>query len=67
MSGWHEVELLCPICEEWKRTGATTTRENFESTAPAVLGGQVVLSCGHRVDADDYKLRLGVRIRGMRQ
>jgi hypothetical protein len=67
MSGWHEVELLCPICEEWKRTGATTTRENFDSIDPAVLGGQVVLSCGHEVDADDYKLRLGPVVPGLRQ
>jgi hypothetical protein len=44
------------------RTGATTTRENFDSAVPAVLGGKVVLSCGHEVDADDFKLRLGPEI-----
>ena len=54
---WHTVELLCPIFAAWSQTGAATTKENFESDMPHVLGGRVILSCRHEVTADRSALR----------
>ncbi len=59
MSLWREVECLCPVCSAWSQTGAATTNENFESDVPHVLGGRVMLSCGHGVSPDRVDLRLG--------
>jgi hypothetical protein len=67
LRGWHEVELLCPVCQAWRHTGAATTRENFESHSPAVLGGRVVLPCGHEVTAEDHQARFGPEIQSTRQ
>lgn len=63
MSLWCTVELLCPFCASWSQTGATTTKENFAEEMPHVLGGQVVLACGHEVTADRFQLRLGPQMR----
>jgi hypothetical protein len=60
---WHDVEVFCPACRAWKPSGAATTRENFESENPAVLGGRIVLACGHEVSAEDYEPRLGLDLR----
>ena len=60
---WHDVELLCPVCQEWQPSGAATTREDFESGDVFIQGkGRFVLPCGHEVMADDYEARLGPEI-----
>ncbi len=59
MALWRSVELVCPFCALWSQTGAATTKENFGSDMPHVLGGRVTLSCGHEVNADRFELRLG--------
>jgi hypothetical protein len=38
-SPWDEVEIFCPVCQEWKATGAGTTAENMKSDTPLVKGG----------------------------
>lgn len=56
---WHDVEALCPTCQTWQRTGATTTTANLASRDPHALGGKVLLPCGHRIDLQGHQLRLG--------
>jgi hypothetical protein len=56
---WYSVEALCPSCQSWQRTGATTTVENFEEPAPRGLGNMCLLACGHRVDISVHELRVG--------
>jgi hypothetical protein len=62
---WYAVEFYCPTCGDWRDTGTTTTRENFESGDPFIIGaGKFILPCGHEVMADDYESRLGAEIEG---
>lgn len=60
MKSWHDVDLLCPVCEEWRASGAATTVEDFTSgDAPSLDEGCCVLSCGHEVGTS--RRRLGPR------
>jgi hypothetical protein len=60
---WHEVEVFCPVCQQWQSTGAGTTAENMEKDAPLVQGGdsqgRVRLTCGHEVTPGPDDTRMG--------
>lgn len=73
MNSWHDIELLCPICEEWGSCGAATALENFSSPDENVSSpdgfprgeGRFVLSCGHEITAEVSDWRLGSPIAGL--
>ena len=59
---WHEVEVFCPVCQQWRSTGAATTAENMERDTPLVqwgdAQGRVRLLCGHEVTPGSKKTRM---------
>lgn len=60
MNSWHDIELLCPVCEEWGSCGAATTVENFSRPDGFPQGeGRFVLPCGHEITAEVSDWRLG--------
>lgn len=66
MGLWHHVEHLCPVCKEWRPSGAATTPENFRSGgAVAQSEGRFILSCSHEVTVEANQSRLGSEIAGL--
>jgi hypothetical protein len=60
---WREVELFCPVCHEWRPTGAGTTEVSFkdEIGSPEVQN-RVLLTCGHHVVAAENESRIGLEL-----
>jgi hypothetical protein len=60
---WRDVELFCPVCQEWRPTGAGTTQVSFKDEHGASeLQKRVLLTCGHHVMAAENQSRIGLEI-----
>lgn len=52
--------MFCPVCHEWRPTGAGTTEVSFkDENGSTEVQNRVLLTCGHHVVAAENESRIG--------
>jgi hypothetical protein len=57
---WRDIEFFCPVCQEWRPSGAAATQASFASDDNLTEGQhRFPLTCGHEITATEDQARLG--------